>query len=144
MILIAFILTSVIFTLVKKQIILKNSNRRFSVKLIFDNKRISHILAVVFCELLWLFFSKNNILLLYVSISFTIILLFIIFSHTIYNSDTKLLVSYLGKKYKVDKVEFNNEKNNIRFVLENGIIEYTIYNKMRYNTILFQISNNEL
>jgi hypothetical protein len=143
MIIIIFSLISVIFTLVKKHIILKNSNSLFSVKLLFDNKRISHILTVLFCELLWLLFSQNNILILYVTISFAVIILFIVFSHTIYNSNTKLLVTYLGKKHKVNNVELNNDKKIIRFILEDRVIEYTIYNKKWYNIILSQISNNQ-
>lgn len=120
---------------------LKNINSRYSVKFYFDNKRVTHILTVVFCKLLWLLFSKNNILLLYVTISLAIIILFIFFSHTIYNNESNLLITYLGKKVKVNIVEFNNEKNIIRFVMENGAIEYTIYNKKRYNTIISQLSD---
>ena len=141
MIMIVLFLIIAIFKIVKKMINLNSINSRYSIKLYFDNKRVTHILTVVFCELLWLLFSKNNILLLYVTISLAIIILFIFLSHTIYNNESNLLITYLGKKVKVNKVEFNNEKNIIRFVMENGAIEYTIYNKKRYNTIISQLSD---
>lgn len=92
MIIIIFSLISVIFTLVKKHIILKNSNGLFYVKLLFDNKRISHILTVLFCELLWLLFSQNNILILYVTISFAVIILFSVIQYIIAIQNCLLLI----------------------------------------------------
>ena len=135
-----------LFTAVKKHIILKNSNSRFCVKLLFDNKSITHMLSVLFVEALWVIFYPKNIVLIYVSVSLAIILLFIAFSYTVYDCENSMLVTYFGNRLKVNRIETDNEKSRIKFIVENDeftkYMEYTIYNKKRYNTILSQISND--
>ena len=136
----------VIFIAVRKHIILKNSNSRFCVKLLFDNKRITHMLSVLFCEALWVIFCPKSIMLIYVSISLAVLLLFIALNHTVYDSENSRLVTYFGERLKVNKIETDSEKSRIKFIIENDEIikymEYTIYNKKRYNAILSQISND--
>ena len=80
------------------------------------------------------------------SISLAVFILFIALSHSVYDSENSILVTHLGQKFKVNKIETDNEKSRIKFIVENDeftkYMEYTIYNKKRYNTILSQISND--
>lgn len=146
MIILIILLLLNLFIAIKKLIALKDFNISFSVKLSFDNKRFTHILSVLFVEALWLIFYPKNIILLYVSISLAVFILFIALSHSVYDSENSILVTHLGQKFKVNKIETDNEKSRIKFIVENDeftkYMEYTIYNKKRYNTILSQISND--
>ena len=93
-------------------------------------------LSCAHCGILWTPVydpRRKNVWFFYITVSLIILMLFIIFSHSVYNKESNVLITYLGKKHKVQNIIFHDADKTAEFITDTDRIKMKILRKKSYS-----------